>query len=91
MAEIIWNQGYTQNRELSWLEFNAACARGGGGRNRPLLERFKFLAIFTSNLDEFFMIRGGQSDRHGRARTEPPRQQVRPDRKRTARPHLRRR
>jgi polyphosphate kinase len=50
---------YTQNRDLSWLKFNERVLEESKDLTVPLLERLKFVAIFTSNLDEFFMIRVG--------------------------------
>ncbi|MCL2426523.1 MAG: polyphosphate kinase 1 [Oscillospiraceae bacterium] len=50
---------YMQNRELSWLKFNERVLLEANRADMPLMERFKFISIFTSNLDEFFMIRVG--------------------------------
>jgi len=51
------NPNLYNNRELSWLQFNTRVLKQAQDRSLPLLERLKFLAIYGTNLDEFYMIR----------------------------------
>ncbi len=51
------NPHYYFNRELSWLEFNRRVLHEAFDARTPLLERLKFMAIFSANLDEYFMVR----------------------------------
>ncbi|MEN8303344.1 MAG: RNA degradosome polyphosphate kinase, partial [Campylobacterota bacterium] len=51
------NPNLYNNRELSWLQFNTRVLKQAQDESLPLLERLKFLAIYGTNLDEFYMIR----------------------------------
>ena len=59
------------NRELSWLDFNARVLALAEDSRVPLLERVKFAAIFTGNLDDFFHMVGDKNDSHPLA-SRPP-------------------
>jgi len=56
MIDLNNSELYT-NRELSWLQFNSRVLRQSMVESNPLLERLKFIAIYSTNLDEFYMIR----------------------------------
>lgn len=63
---------YTQSRELSWLQFNARVLQEALDRRAPLYERLKFAAIFSSNLDEFYMVRTGALSGQSRQPADEP-------------------
>src|SRR5206468_2620969 len=57
MQEVAAHNSLFINRELSWLAFNGRVLQQAVDTRTPLLERVKFLSIFSSNLDEFYMVR----------------------------------
>jgi polyphosphate kinase len=57
VSQVLYSAQYYFNRELSWLRFNERVLHEAFDLRNPLLERLKFMAIFSNNLDEYFMVR----------------------------------
>ena len=56
---MLYEEGFTQNREISWLRYNERVLDEALDEKVPLFERLRFIAIFVSNLEEFFKVRVG--------------------------------
>ena len=56
---MLYEEGFTQNREISWLRYNERVLDEELDEKVPLFERLRFIAIFVSNLEEFFKVRVG--------------------------------
>ena len=68
------DSGLFISRELSWIDFNARVLDEAGCAANPVLERLKFIAIFSSNLDEFFMVRAAAAGQDGAGSAGPGRE-----------------